>query len=216
MDATIWKQYQETDEYRRLHEIFNNDTDNEMKVVKEILKFSHECAGTEYSDSEVSTYITIVQNFIQQEYEFDENSTREGHEDFFKNFEIFQMKTVLPGNNKIEFKPVKMLISAYDYAGKYNRLPYFSIFFYMHNSFYKPFLVGQSIDEFVGKCEALGINVPEVPDLEDDFGLCMWYYDLCDAINEFQMENDITDVDFCVALYGLAPKLPRHTKTLLS
>ena len=56
-------------------------------------------------------------------------------------------------------------------------------------------------------CDALGIELPPIPRKKDYKEYLLYYFDICEALNGFQAENELTDAELCACLYDFAPML---------
>lgn len=79
-----------------------------------------------------------------------------------------------------------------------------SIALYLNHTFFKPILYPQRFDIIQRNCNAVGIHLPEIPRTNDYSDYLMYYYDICEAINQFQKENHLTDAEACACMYGCA------------
>ena len=57
-------------------------------------------------------------------------------------------------------------------------------------------------DVFQRKCTAIGVDLPPIPRSNNYAEYLMYYYDICVAINQFQVDNGMTDAEVCACLYG--------------
>lgn len=51
------------------------------------------------------------------------------------------------------------------------------------------------------------INLPEVPKKSDYKGRCMYYWSLCEVVEQFRVDNSLSMPEFCALVYDYAPKL---------
>lgn len=75
------------------------------------------------------------------------------------------------------------------------------------NGFFKPIFYQHDFSIIQKNCDAIGLELPEIP-RSRDYREYMWYYfDFCAAVNDFQTEYELTDAEVCACLYGFAPML---------
>lgn len=207
MNTKLWNLYKQTDECKKLLEIFNPESEDLVKSAADIISFQNERDEEDSLESDMSCFLTIADNFNLQGYEFEEEATREGHQAFFESFEMRGVYAVSDEEIALSDDPKDTLIAKDDYRAKNSLTTFISLFFYQNHPFYKPLLYPWDFSYLMQNCEMLGIELPTLPKPHDYLGAFMWYYDACAKFNEFQDEYNLTDAEFCAALYGLAPTL---------
>lgn len=70
-----------------------------------------------------------------------------------------------------------------------------------------PILYPSHFDRFVDCCNALGIEVPPIPPQSKAKERCHFFLDLCEKIDQFRMENELSKPEVCALLYGYAVHL---------
>lgn len=207
MNQKIWNFYKQSDEYKRLVDIFNPESEDYMKATEGVFQFAVELGDDKDLDHHLFLYDAIEANFFGQGYEFVEESTRENFEAFMDEFEIRKYKVDEQGNLEILDGPRDILIPKQEYRAKAACIDTLSTFLYFHHPYFKPVLLGTKFNILQDNCEQLGIDLPAYPQSHDYKAAVMWYYDLCAVFNEFQKQYEMTDPEFCACLYGLAASL---------
>lgn len=200
MNAKIWNLYKESQEYRRLVDIFTTDTKDIEESFNAIFNLSEELGDDKplYKKENVIEHIYV--NFFAQGYEFVEDFTKKDYEDFVDNFELHDFFLNKDGNFELVPEPA---ITKDDYRSKSESVDSLSTFFYFNHAFFKPVLLSSRFNIIQRNCEILGIELPPYPKAHDYKAALMWYYDICEAFNEFQHKYEMTNAEFCACLYGL-------------
>ena len=72
---------------------------------------------------------------------------------------------------------------------------------------FKPVLLPRRFDIIQKNCDALGIELPDIPRTNDYRAYLTYYYDICMVWNEFQKANELTDAELCACVYDYATML---------
>ena len=210
MNQKIWNFYKQSDEYKRLVDIFNPDTEgveDYLKNTEAVFAFAKELGDDKDLNGHLGLYDAIEANFVAQGYQFVDNLRREDFEEFVDNFEIRRYTVDDKGALKLFDSPRDVLIRKQDYRPKASSIDTMSVFLYFNHPYFKPVLLGTRFNIIQKNCDALGIDLPSFPKSHDYKAAIMWYYDLCTVFNEFQKQYEMTDPEFCACLYGLAASL---------
>lgn len=207
MNQRIWNIYKQSDDYKRLVEIFNPDAEDYNKATEGVFQFAIDLGDDKDLGNHLSAYDAIEANFWGQGFEFVEKNTREDFEAFVDNFEIRRYTVDEEGNIVLLDGPRDLIVKKEDYRSKAATVDALSTFLYFHHPYFKPVLLSTRFNIIRENCEQLGIDLPSYPKAHDYKASLMWYYDLCAAFNEFQREYEMTDPEFCACLYGLAATL---------
>lgn len=73
------------------------------------------------------------------------------------------------------------------------------------NSFFKPLLNPANFDTFVQVCSMLSIELPPIPRTKNYLEYLLFYYDICDVLNNWQEENEFANAELFACLYDYAP-----------
>jgi len=100
------------------------------------------------------------------------------------------------------------LIKKRDYRSLSAFMNVLSTFLYFnYPAFFKPILHHERFDKIINYCDALGIQLPEIP-LRGEMEKRLFYYvGLCKEFNGFQKEYNLSDAEFCACLYDFAQML---------
>lgn len=207
MNQKIWNFYKQSDEYKRLVNIFNPEAEDYAKATESVLQFSVELGGDKDLLNLLKAYDAIEANFWCQGFEFGEGSTREDFEAFVDTFEIRRYTNDEEGNIMLLDGDKDIIVKKDDYRRKASAVDAISTFLYFNYDYFKPVLLGTRFNIIQENCEQLGIDLPPYPKAHDYKAAVMWYYDLCAVFYEFQQKYEMTDPEFCACLYGLAASL---------
>ena len=84
-----------------------------------------------------------------------------------------------------------------DYRTKAAIVNLLSTFLFYYYDLFKPILLQSHFDIIQRNCDALGIELPPIPHAKDYKAYLMYYYDICEAMNAFQKEQELTDAELC-------------------
>lgn len=202
MNTKIWNLYKQSDEAKRLIDIFNPDTEDYYLGVQKVMEFSKELGDDKDVEDLLGAFSMIEANFLGQGYEFVEDSTREDFESYIDSFELRDFKCEENGNIVLAEGDRAVLVKSTDYRKKCSIVDSLSTFLYFNHSYFKPVLLGTKFNFIKKNCELLDIEFPAYPKAHDYKAALMWYYDLCGVFNEFQKANEMSDAEFCACLYG--------------
>ncbi|WP_312324307.1 restriction endonuclease subunit R [Soonwooa sp.] len=76
--------------------------------------------------------------------------------------------------------------------------------FYKFPKIFKPYYFKNDFDLLVKIADTFGIELPEVPLKRHKKERFIYYLELCKCFNEFQLENNLTDFEFCAFLNDFA------------
>lgn len=74
---------------------------------------------------------------------------------------------------------------------------------YLHK-FFKPMLMPFEFYKFEKACRLLDIDIPTPPRTNDYKKYLLYYYDICQVLNAFQIEQDLSDAELCACVYDYA------------
>lgn len=207
MNQKIWNFYKQSDEYKRLVDLFNPEVEDYFTAAENVFKFAAELGDDKDLDSHISLFDLIEANFFGQGYAFAEEFTKADFEGFVDGFELRMYDVDKEGNIELIDDPKYTFIGKQNYRSKASSIDALSTFLYFNQPFFKPIILATRFNDFQENCEQLGIDLPPYPKAHDYKASIMWYFDLCTVFNEFQKRYEMTDSEFCAALYGLAASL---------
>lgn len=207
MNQKIWNLYKQSDECKRLVDIFDPEKEDYVATITSIFDLSKELGNDRDVDNLLSLFDAIAVNFFGQGFEFVDEFTREDFGTFVDEFEIRYYTHGEDGGVQFDYSDSGVIVKASDLRSKASSVEALSTFLYMHHSFFKPVLLSSRFSIIQDNCEQLGIDLPSFPKAHDYKAALMWYYDLCVLFNEFQQKYEMTDPEFCACLYGLAASL---------
>lgn len=73
------------------------------------------------------------------------------------------------------------------------------------NPFFKPLLNSVNFDTFWQACSILSIELPPIPRTKNYLEYLLFYYDICDVLNNWQEENEFTNAELFACLYDYVP-----------
>lgn len=82
----------------------------------------------------------------------------------------------------------------------------------MYPQFFFPLLDNERFDIFVKNCDALGIEIPNIPNNVDKKGRVMYYFSLCEVLYNFSVEYDLSAEELCACIYDFATILQEHNE----
>lgn len=111
------------------------------------------------------------------------------------------------GNEEISREQFEEFIGAFDPSG-YRRLAagmdVLSLALTYLHKFFKPMLMPHEFYKFEKACQRLGIELPAIPRSNDYKKYLLYYYDICQVLNAFQIEQDLSDEELCACVYDYA------------
>jgi len=132
------------------------------------------------------------------------------YEKFTKEYELFIWKEVQQDGESI-LVPERAWCKSTDYRRKASNIAEISMamYYFFNEWVFYPILFRSHFSEFVGRCEVLGIELPEIPPQKDKFERCMLYYQINEAIESFRKNEsdggrELTKEEVCALLYGYA------------
>ena len=188
MTTKIWEMYKESPRGKDLIALFSPDTEDMYQRAMEILKFSL-VVNTHIQIEGASKYIDSLCSEESPLQLIPDEITREGWEYYITGSYDTSDSPEFNNNDYREFASIIHLES---------------IVMYLYHDFFKPILYPNRFDIIQRNCNAVGINLPPIPRTNSYKEYLMYYYDICEAINEYQKENQMTDAEVCACIYGCA------------
>ena len=197
MNTQFWKLYKESERGRKTIEMFNPERDVDVVVADDMFGL--------WSPSDKDTwsalYYELLVNIEANEMSLSGENRKECYEQFidgleWRNFSVSSEDNVDMGN--------RITLKKDDYRRKASLVNIISVYLYLHYNFYKPILAKQDFPKFRMMCDSIGIELPPVPKTTNYRDYLLYYFDICEAFERFQEENDLTDEEFCACLYDFS------------
>lgn len=205
MNKQLFKLYKESDRGKSTIALFNPETEDVFAAVEAMANK----ANTEWGSHAVSNAICDIIDRMWMNFENkgglpEGGLTRDSYKNFIEQFELEE--PIINDDGTVTFPENDRMIYVKkdDFRRKADLTLALSIYLYFFHDYFKPMLLVQNHKLFQQNCEALGIELPPLPRSKDYREYCMHYYDICQAINEFQDNNDLSDAETCAAIYDFA------------
>lgn len=210
MDKKLWNLYKSNSEKQCIIKMFNPNEVNDLNPsCQQILEYAAKHWSMLPFNSAILDDIDLIDiNFqLQNIGDFTMEGSiisREAYSSFIDEFELKRLgiteeKTIILLNDDKD-----VLLPKSNYRAKASLMEPLSLWLYFNFEFFKPMLLSQRFDIILRNCDALGIDMPQIPNSKNYKAYLMYYYDICVAWHNFQVENDLTDEEFCACLYDFA------------
>ena len=221
MNKKLWKLYKESSEGKACIELFNPEVESVVDAAFNVWKYSSKWGADDVSDSfieEIGGTIWVWNiNFSERNF-YPEEWNKETFMKFVEEYDILQPKVnnddsiEYTEDKKVMFEEGVYFLKKDQYREKASDLPVLSLLFYYLFDFFKPLLLPRRFDVIQRNCDALGIDMPSIPHSNDYKAYLEYYYDICQAWNDFQEENELTDAELCACIYDFANLLTDDTQ----
>ena len=210
MDKKLWNLYKSNPEKQKIIKMFHpNDVEDLYPNCQQILEYAAKHWSMLPFNSAILKDIDLIDiNFqLQNIYSLpieEKIVPRDAYSSFIEEFElkrygVTEEKTIILLDDDKD-----ILLSKSQYRAKASLIEPLSLWLYFNFEFFKPMLLSQRFDIILRNCDALGIDMPPIPNSNNYKAYLMYYYDICVVWNKFQEENDLTDEEFCACLYDFA------------
>lgn len=191
LNKYIWELYKQSPAWRTTERLFNIDN----------------LAGNEYSI--IKKYAPLDVTFIEEEFfhsmleslyaynvsEHEQPQTLEEAKQMYESILFFGLRI-----EQEEYIPMG------DYNTMLGLIPTISLLCYYHaTDFFFPYLFRYKAFELNKIADNFGISMPKLPKKSDFKARCMYYWDLCESLYLFRMENELSPIELCAFLYDFAP-----------
>lgn len=207
MNKKMWNLYKDSEEGKRVIEVFNPEVEDVSLGVEHVFEFAQKLGGRVKPEHAATWGYLFYANFIANNYFGEENPTREEFEKFVDSFEVIEASIEDDGNVVFSDDAKAVWVKKDDFRTKAAIVNMLSSFLYFYYDLFKPIILQSHFDVIQRNCDALGIDLPPIPHTKDYKTYLMYYYDICVAMNKFQKDNELSDAEFCACLYGFAPML---------
>ena len=203
----MWNLYKDSEEGKRVIEIFNPDVGDVYVGLEGIFEYAKKW-GEDVTPKAASYWLyQFGVNFEGNELVGEKEQSRELYAKFIEQFKITIGYIEEDGSITFKKDAGSQWIKQDDFRAKASIVDLLSNYLYYQYEFYKPILLKRRFDIFQRNCDALGIELPPIPRTKDYRDYLMYYYDICEALNQFQQENEMTDAELCACVYDFAPML---------
>ncbi len=207
MNKKMWNLYKDSENGKKVIELFNPDAEDMIAGIEGMFDYAMKWGST-FNPKHASTWAFLFYtNFTAKNMLGNENPSRDEFKKFIGSFDIVESEMDEEGNITFHDGANAVLIKADDYRKKAAIVHLLSSFLYYHFDFFKPILLQSHYDIILRNCDTLGIELPPIPHTKDYKSYLMYYYDICEAMNSFQKEQNMSDAEFCACLYDFAPML---------
>lgn len=211
MNKQLFNLYKESERGKRIIEAFNPEAEDVFQSIERIVKYAHDWGSIDNPPDVAGVCDLIWLNF-EEKGMWQGDLTRESYSEMIDRFELERPR--IDGNNNIFFPAdgKDIMIKQNNFREKAAITVQLSIVLYYLNDFFKPYLVREKFGDFQRNCQAIGIDLPPIPHSKDYKTYCLYYFDICDTIDQFQAENELTDAEMCAAIYDFATMLISEEK----
>ena len=204
MNKKVWEQlYKTNDNGKKIIKLFDTNSDDFDENA--LFKYFESLGNTnddvdEYAFWSFKFYINQEQdNILPSNINFDE---------FLKFVSEYELKDYYYNDNDELLGSEDLIVAKDNFRTKMWMMHYLSIFLYQfYDGLFFPILYPRRFDIIQKNCDALGIDLPEMPRSKDYMEYILYYWDLCSTLCEFQEDNNLTRAEVCAALYDYAPML---------
>lgn len=128
--------------------------------------------------------------------------------EFIDSFKIYnykvEKKDIVFDENGIPVLSDKVILEAEDFRGKAGIVDAISTFLFWQVGFFKPIVPSLDFNMFQKNCDILGIELPEAPHTKQYVDYLIYFADICDAIQKWQDENELSEAEACACIYEVA------------
>lgn len=224
MNKQLWNLYKDSERGKKCIELFDPEKEELIQAAYDIMKFSVNWGGDQVEDDytdQLDAFIWLWGNNLSQRGFIPEEWSRESFTKMMEEFDILQPK--INENNELEYNDDGKLVFEEDayilkkeqYRIKASNINLLSLLLYYSFEIFKPILLPRRFDIIQKNCDALGIEMPDIPRTKDYKAYLTYYYDICMTWNEFQQANELNDAELCACIYDFANML-QEKSTLLS
>lgn len=221
MNKQLWTMYKESSRGKTCVELFNPEKEDFVEGVFKILQYSSEWGADPVEDSFIDRLDRILSiwdvNFTQRGF-YPEEWTKESFMKFSEEYDILYPKQNEKGeveydeDDFVVFDEEACVLRKDQYRYKASNIPILSLLLYYTFEYFKPILLPRRFDIIQRNCNALGIDLPEIPRSNDYKAYIAYYYDICETWNAFQKENELSDAELCACIYDFANMLVEEAK----
>lgn len=203
MNRNLWELYKTSERGKNTIAIFNPNGEDMYEKTEQIFSFVERDTGINPQYAGDMLFV-IDSNCEIENIPLDEDlANRTWFEKFIDKLTIIDVD-----QHGQRLKTANAIwVKADNYRAKSAIVHLLSTYLYLLCEFYKPILYPSRFDIILRNCDLLGIETPEIPHTHQYRDYLIYYYHLCEKLTQFQLDNQLTDAEFCACLYDFAPML---------
>lgn len=221
MNKQLWKMYKQSPDGKACIDLFNPEVENISDGAFAIWKYSSKWGADPVEGNfreEIDRFLWLWGTNLSQRGLIPDKWDRESFRIFVKEYDILRPKCDNKGeieytnDNQVVLEEGSYVLKKEQYREKAASISFFSLLLYYSFEFFKPILLPKRFDVIQRNCNALGISLPTIPRSNDYKEYLDYYFDLCESLNTFQQENELTDAELCACIYDFANLLIEESK----
>ena len=216
MNKQLWNMYKESPKGKACIELFNPDVEDTALGAFNIWRYANNWGEDKVEDSfldDISGMFWLWSCNLSQRGFIPEEWTKETYEKFAEDYDI--LRPLEDEKGELQYKEDETLIFDEDacllrkdqYRHKASNVPFLSLLLYYSFETFKPILLPRRFDIIQRNCDALGIEMPPIPRSKDYKAYVNYYYEICECLNNFQKEYELSDAELCACIYDFASML---------
>ena len=207
MNKKMWNLYKDSENGKKVIELFNPEVEDVYKGIEDLFEYAKKWGSMINPEHACIWYMQFLCNLKDNEMLAKEEITKEDFMAFAKGFEVIEAR-IEEDETIVFYDDAKSVwIKRDNYRAKAALVHLLSTFLYYNVELFKPIILPNHFDAIQRNCDALGIELPPIPHTKDYLAYLGYYYDICEVMNAFQKEHQLTDAEFCACLYDFAPML---------
>lgn len=211
MNKQIWNLYKDSERGKKCIELFHPHSDDIYRSCIDILSFTSKFGDFQIDENYILYWIDDFWANIIGRNLAPEKWTRDTYAQFIENLNILEPTYDDKGNVSFPENNIRIVLGKNEYRAKASLTDIYSLVLYYYFKEFKPVLIKARFDIFQRNCDLLGINLPNIPRSKNHFEYCMYYWDICETLNNFQNENGLSDSELCACVYDYATMLYEET-----
>lgn len=217
MNKQLWELYKESERGKNCIALFSLETNDSYESVNKIAEFlsQPQFGNNELNGSYINWWIDVFLCNIQERGLRPETWTRESFAKLVENLDIFLPIAHDDGTISFDRSESKTFLKKNMFRDKAAFTHCFSLaLYYTEKNFkFKPLLLPYRFDIFQKNCDSLRIEIPDIPRTKNYKEYCLYYWDINVVLNEFQLENKLSDAEMCACLYDFSMLLYEESTT---
>ncbi|MBR4453496.1 MAG: type I restriction enzyme HsdR N-terminal domain-containing protein [Bacteroidales bacterium] len=223
MNTKIWNLYKSSEEGKKVINLFSWWMMDDCHKLRKLITYVNEHWNKDlFMDDVTIGYEDILASFTIRKFDIlSGDISREKFANFIDEYELRIPIVEDDGNINLSQHDKDYYLKKDAYRNKSADILFLSLFLYFNEEhgtdnvgFFKPMLLHSRHDLFQRNCEALGIELPFIPRTYNHREYCLYYYDICLAINDFQKKYQLADAETCACIYDFAPMLIEEKITI--
>lgn len=214
----MWNLYKESERGKEFINMFNPDVENVHDSLEKIFKFSNKINGEIITNDSLHElfflFTTNILNFPNIPT-IENGWDRDNFRNFITNLEVKDVTTDEDGTITLLDDEFTLFLPKNKLREKASMMIIISLSLYYFYRGYFPIIYPSYFNIFERNCLALGIEFPPIPRSKDYIQYLLYYFDICTTLNDFQIDNDLSDAEVCACIYDYATLLQEETKSNL-